>query len=430
MAGVRKKPQSSGKYQAWFMDMAGKRTYFVGTRSRPETLRMAQRFEDEHRQIRLGYRPAPRPSDRHQTRPVADVVQEYLAWGQLQGGRQGYPWSAPHLRSRRRHLPWWQQTLGLTVLGDLPDILPQVEGAIQRLSQDHSSKTVANYAESLAAFCDWCVTHQYLATDPLQALGRLATTPHTHRRAMTVAEIQQLLGVAPVHRRLLYETAFQSGLRANELHSLTLAHLDRARQGLHLDAVWTKNRQASFHPLPGQLVEDLYAFARAGYPQELYARRVHTRRHTFPDEPLLYVPTHLSRMLAVDLVRAGIPKNTVEGKLDFHAIRLAYINLVIDVGATVKEAQTLARHAKPQMTLGVYGRTREERLHQVVEQVAMVLHSETQRGSSVHTVDTAKNTKTVTNSGSSVYSSTHPVEAAGRLPSAYHDAMVMLFASP
>ena len=45
MAGVRKKPQSSGKYQAWFMDMAGKRTYFVGTRSRPETLRMAQRFE-------------------------------------------------------------------------------------------------------------------------------------------------------------------------------------------------------------------------------------------------------------------------------------------------------------------------------------------------------------------------------------------------
>ena len=154
---------------------------------------MAQRFEDEHRQIRLGYRPPPRPSDRHQTRPVADVVQEYLAWGQQQGGRHGYPWSATHLRSRRRHLPWWQQTLGLTVLGDLPDILPQVEAAIQRLSQGHSSKTVANYVESLAAFCDWCVTHQYLATDPLQALGRLATTPHTHRRAMTVAEIQRLL---------------------------------------------------------------------------------------------------------------------------------------------------------------------------------------------------------------------------------------------
>lgn len=93
MAGVRRKPQSSGKYQAWFVDMDGQRKFFVGVRSRPETLRMAQRLEDEHRQIRLGYRPPPHPSDRHQTRPLAEVVHEYLAWGQLQGGRRGHPWT-------------------------------------------------------------------------------------------------------------------------------------------------------------------------------------------------------------------------------------------------------------------------------------------------------------------------------------------------
>jgi hypothetical protein len=45
----------------------------------------------------------------------------------------------------------------------------------------------------------WCVVHRYLAADPLQALGRLATTPQTHRRAMTVAEIQRVLAVAPAH---------------------------------------------------------------------------------------------------------------------------------------------------------------------------------------------------------------------------------------
>jgi hypothetical protein len=43
------------------------------------------------------------------------------------------------------------------------------------------------------------------------------------------------------------------------------------------------------------------------------------------------------------------------------AVRLAYIKLVIEAGATVKEAQTLVRHATPQMTLrGVWphpGRT-------------------------------------------------------------------------
>jgi integrase len=412
MAGVRKKPQSSGKYQGWFVAMDGRSKFFVGTRSRSETLRMAQRFEDEDRQIRLGYRPPPRPSDRHQTRPVADVIQEYLAWGQLQGGLQGYPWSATHVRNRRHHLHWWQQTLGLEVLGDLCDILTQVETAIQRLSQDHRSITVTQNAASLAAFCAWCVTHQYLATDPLQALGRLATTPHTHRRAMTVAEIQRLLAVAPVHYRFLYETAFQSGLRANEIRSLTLAHLDRVRLGLRLDAAWTKNRQASFHPLPAQLVEDLYAFASAGYPQDLYARKVPQWRQALPGEPLLFVPSRPAHALAAHLRRAGIPQHTVEGKLDFHALRLAYINLVIEAGATVKEAQTLARHAKPQMTMGVYGRTREERLHQVVEQVATVLHDETQRVSSVHRANLEEHARAVYASDSNAYSSSCPEGSA------------------
>src|SRR5262245_15551233 len=105
MAGVRTKPQSSGRYQAWYVATNGRSRFFVGTRSRSETFRMAQRLEDEHRQIRLGYRPAPQPSDRYQTRPVAEIVQEYLAWGQVQGGRRGYPWSPFHLRSRQRHLP-------------------------------------------------------------------------------------------------------------------------------------------------------------------------------------------------------------------------------------------------------------------------------------------------------------------------------------
>jgi len=377
---------------------------------------MAQRAEDEHRQIRLGYRPPPRPSDRYRTRHVVEVVQEYLAWGQLQGGRQGYPWSLTHLRNRQRHLPWWEQTLGVEVLGDLPDILPQVEAAIQRLSQNHSGKTVANYVESLAAFCTWCVERHYLADDPLHALGRLATTPQTHRRAMTVAEIQRLLAVVPSHRRLLYETAFLSGLRADELRSLTLPQLDRGRSGLHLAARSTKNRRGGFQPLPAFLVEELYAFASAGYPQDLYARSIHKWRRPFPVEPLLYVPTHPARTLDADLVRAGIPKKAIGGKLDFHAVRLAYINLVLEVGATAKEAQTLARHATPQMTLGVYGRTRDERLHQVVEEVATVVRGETERADSVHSMHTAEKTRAINASPLSAYCSLHPMEAAGIEP--------------
>jgi hypothetical protein len=84
---------------------------------------------------------------------------------------------------------------------------------------------------------------------------------------------------------------------------------------------------------------------------------------------LLVVPSHPARELDKDLVKAGIPKRTSEGKLDFHACRVAYTTLVIEVGATVKEAQTLLRHSTPQLTMNAYARARDDRLAEVAERV-------------------------------------------------------------
>ena len=64
MSGIRKKALKSGKFQGWFIDFNGERKFFVGTRNKSESLRIADRLEDEHRQIRLGYRPIPKSSDK------------------------------------------------------------------------------------------------------------------------------------------------------------------------------------------------------------------------------------------------------------------------------------------------------------------------------------------------------------------------------
>ena len=110
MAGVRKKPRSKdGKYQGWFSDSVGNRTFFSGTRDRAETRQMAERLEDEHRQVRLGYRPARSSTDRHRSRDFNEVVLEYVSWGESQGGRNGHPWSKTHARNRRTHLKWWHE---------------------------------------------------------------------------------------------------------------------------------------------------------------------------------------------------------------------------------------------------------------------------------------------------------------------------------
>jgi|RhiMetdeSRZDD1v2_1073273.scaffolds.fasta_scaffold148596_5 integrase len=190
--------------------------------------------------------------------------------------------------------------------------------------------------------------------------------------------------------RLVYQTALLSGLRRQELQRLTLRHLDRARGGLQLTPDLTKNREAAFQPLPPFLIEELDAFARAGFPQDLYARALQRKdaKRLVPQDALLYVPLGLARRFTQDLARLGIAKEAIGRKLDFHATRVTYINLVIEAGASVKEAQALARHATPALTLGVYGRTRESRLHEVVGRVAQTL----ERATSVHTVETVAHT--------------------------------------
>jgi hypothetical protein len=77
--------------------------------------------------------------------------------------------------------------------------------------------------------------------------------------------------------------------------------------------------------------------------------------------------------LLLDIKASGIPKVTSEGKADFHACRAVYITMLFESGATLKEAQELARHITPQLTANVYAKVRDERLASLVEHVGQAL---------------------------------------------------------
>jgi site-specific recombinase XerC len=157
---------------------------------------------------------------------------------------------------RSSYLKRWQSQLNLLSLADLPGIFPRVEKALRAFAQDRTGKTAMNYAEALSAFCDWCVQRGYLEADPLKDLVAFDTEPQTILRAMPAEDIARLLEVSAPHKRLLYETAFISGLRATELRHLDRAkHLDGDRGGLNLEASRTKNRKPGFQPLPARLVD-------------------------------------------------------------------------------------------------------------------------------------------------------------------------------
>jgi integrase len=350
------KPHARWRFQ--YTDWKRRRRTATGTTSELETRKLALAVQSHHDAIRNGWKPAPKPSDR--PRPIGEVVDEYLAWGAAQGGRGGRPWGTTHQRMRKTHLAWWQEQLGCELLSDLGGELGSVERALRELeAAGKSGKTLQNYSEAIAAFCDWAVERQYLDKDPLNKLKSFDTTPNVRRRAMTPAEIRLLLEHCSPKRRLCYEAAFATGLRAGELRSLKVSNLDVVRGGLTLEAAWTKSRRAGFQPLPAWLVEGLVASAKG----------------KSAEDPLLYVPTHTARDLEEDLKVAGIPKATDEGKADFHSCRVAYVTFVLEAGASVSEAQTLARHATAGLTLNTYARTRNERLSQVAELVGRSLRS-------------------------------------------------------
>ncbi|HRU06741.1 MAG TPA: tyrosine-type recombinase/integrase [Candidatus Brocadiia bacterium] len=369
MAGVRATPAGTGRYQGWYKNHDGRRVYFTGTTSRQETRRIAADLEDEARKITLGYVEAPTTAAKHRGRAFAETAAEYLAWGKAQGGRGGRPWGPGHAHMRQTHLDWWKQRLGLETLADLDGgLLARAEAALRELGAEvrpegqkgagtvRTGKTLANTAESLSAFCRWAVGRGYLDKNPLDGLAGFDTTPQTRRRAFTPEELARLIGAAPAHRQLLYKVAVTSGLRANELRSLAPRHLDRERRGLLLEAAWTKGRRDDFQPMPGAVFADLLAAAEG----------------RGDNEPLLRLSGSMMNVMDGDLERAGIAKHGRGGKVDFHSLRVTYTSLVIEAGASGKEAMSLARHTTPNLTFNVYGRARDERLAGLAESVGAV----------------------------------------------------------
>ena len=392
MAGVRKLP--SGTWQGWYQDCDGKRVFFTltPTATKREVLTTAQGLEVKHSQIRLGVLPRPSAQTAALVRPIAEVIDEYLAWGALQGGRHNRPWAAQYQATVTWQLGWWTQQLHLHTLGDLHGILPRVERTIQQLTaQGRSPATLNHYLSALHGFVAWGRKRDYLQEEPFQHLTWMPALVQRPRRALTLDEIHRLLEACAPSHTLLYQTALLTGLRANELRQLSLDHLDVDRCGLHLDAAWTKNRQPEFQPLPRALVRALYASARSGAPSQQYAQHYKRpggkRRVTCPAVPLLFVPLHTEQMLYADLRRAGIPRATPAGKVDFHALRVAYVNLILEQGATPPEAQHLARHRTAALTLSAtqgYARTRDTRLQTLVEGIASQVLRDTPRAPGVH----------------------------------------------
>jgi len=176
-------------------------------------------------------------------------------------------------------------------------------------------------------------------------------------------------------RVLIYKTLVLTGLRKNELASITVGQLalDEEPACVVLRAADEKNREGSTIPLRADLAADIRAWlaekaekAAEGSPSVRFDPNYRNADHCATggpgtiyglpaDTPLFTVPAGLIRILDRDLRAAGIPKVDERGRtIDVHALRHTFGTLLSKGGVYPRTAQAAMRHSTIDLTMNTY----------------------------------------------------------------------------
>jgi integrase len=206
----------------------------------------------------------------------------------------------------------------------------------------------------MKVFCRWMVLEGRAARSPVEHLEgpNVRVDPRHARRALSAQELRRLLeaacrgpvvlGMSGPARALLYKLAAETGLRANELASLTRESftLEGSQPVVRVRAAYSKRRREDVVPLRLDMASQLAAFLEA----------------TPHKDSVFALPTgRLARMLRADLAAVGLPYVDATGRYaDFHSLRHTCGSLLAAAGAHPKVAQAILRHSDINMTLSRY----------------------------------------------------------------------------
>ncbi len=285
---------------------------------------------------------------------------------------------------------------GITTAGDLSRELVE-NWLAARIGEGMSARSRNYYRESLVAFANWCVQTSRLKGHDLDRVPKAdqKSDPRRQRRSLVEDELTRLLAIAVIRpltdartirrgtrkgeatadlkpamvarlqllgreRGLIYKTLVLTGLRRNELKTLTVVQLDLTPGAafLQLDAADEKSREGNAVAIRDDLAEDL----RSWLDDKLAALQAKAREagepiplRLPPDTLVFRVPAALRLILDRDLKAAGIPKRDDRGRtIDVHAMRTTFGTLLSKTGTSPRTAQAAMRHSDIKLTMGVY----------------------------------------------------------------------------
>ena len=227
----------------------------------------------------------------------------------------------------------------------------------ERRREGLSIRTSNFYLQAIKQVCNWLVADGRTNENPVAYLkGQNPKTDIRHpRRALSIEELERLIQTtqkARMHSRmvgkeraLLYMLAVSTGLRANELASLTWENLNLtdSKPFLSVLAGYSKHRREDIQPLRVDITEQLKEWKDETGADD--------KARVFPH----FNPNKGANILKRDLEAAGIDYVDPSGRYaDFHALRHTLASQLIQSGVSPKVAQSIMRHSTVSLTMDTY----------------------------------------------------------------------------
>ena len=388
--GARTVAVEVGTYYARFKDHTGRTVErSTGCRDESNARQKLAKWEKEAEQISAGVLDA---ADLDTARAAAGPITPHLdAYEQaLTAADVSAGYKANALRAVRR----LTAELGFTTVRDIHR--DKIEGWLADAVTDGMGARTRNYyRDAVVRFANWLRDAGRLSWHDLNKLPKAdeRADPKRQRRALTADEIGRLLAVAahrPLddartirrgkrkgqrtadirpevverllalgrERVLVYRTLIYTGLRRNELRTLTVSRLDLTpgSECVRLEAANEKNRAGSTIPLRSDLAAEL--------------RQWIGEKNLDPADRLFTVPGGLRLILDRDMRTAGIPKRDDRGRtVDVHALRTTFGTMLSTSGTAPRTAQAAMRHSDIKLTMGVYTDAGHLDVRQAVERL-------------------------------------------------------------
>jgi len=272
---------------------------------------------------------------------------------------------------------WWGDLNGARVMSRLADMRQDKVDADGKVVAGIGAQTSNHYLGALKSFCRWMVLERRAAENPLTHLRMMNAKAERRRvrRELSIEERRRLIaaaessnviiyGMAGRDRAALYRLTLSTGLRWNELRSLSVSSfdLDADTPTVTVEAGYSKHRHEDVQPIPMNIVDALRDYLRDRTDGRAFPMPVSDQGSKIVRFDLWNARKTYWREVRGDRselrqrIRSGLlAREDAQGRVvDFHALRHSFVSALAQGGVHPKTAQMLARHSTITLTMDRY----------------------------------------------------------------------------